>query len=362
MYDLDPERSSTLRLPPLKGVNSANTIAEAYFKRGCVPLPHTMRQGHQTISWYHGPLTPGSNTTATDIKLPVRSADALVRYNKDDGMLDVSYAAAWELGRLLTLHKTQVAVDLFNWKRAHAHDEQLQMAESFLAHLPYEQDEQVKTALALPKTVTDWFADLACLRGVPFSYLVPDERMLPLESIRFFCVDGLWIECLLDGAFSVGRVMPLDHHRDTQHATGTATSLLQNPHAIVTGVLLRSDVVSGWPGLLVDGYSGQHNETSVSLLRPVERLSKNVLLCLFAGKITAVDIHQKPETLHFGFNRPDASAPGTDYYQDKIGPIAWKEKDKRVVDIRTLTTGSHHSAQFALDMIEGVERVRFQLA
>lgn len=155
--------------------------------------------------------------------------------------------------------------------------------------------------------------------------------------------------------------MPLDHRRDTKHATSTATSLVQNPHAIVTGVLLRSDVVSGWPGLLVDGYSGQRHETQLPLL-PVERLSKNVLLCLFVGKVTAVDIHQKPETLHFGFNRPDASAPGSDYSKDKIGPIAWKEKDKRVVDICKLTQGSHHSAQFALDMIAGVERVRFQLA
>jgi hypothetical protein len=225
-----------------------------------------------------------------------------------------------------------VAVDLFNWKRAHAHGEQLRTAEKFLAHLPYEKP---KTELELPETVTAWFADLALLHGIPFSYLVPDERMLPLESIRFFWVDWRWIECLLDGAFSVGRAMLVDHQRDQKHAKSNAKTLVQNPHEIVTGLLLRSDAVRGWPGLLVDGHNAETNETK-SPLR-MERLSKNVLICMFAGEITAVDIHQKPETLHFGFNPFDSSVPGSDYPKDNRGKkvlIDWKDRDKRVVDIK----------------------------
>ena len=218
--------------------------------------------------------------------------------------------------------------------------------------------------------MTTWFADLALLHGVPFSYLVPDERMLPPESIRFFWVDWRWIECLLDGAFSVGRAMLVDHQRDQSHATNNAKSLVRNPHEIVTGFLLRSDVVSGWPGLLVDEYKAKENETKPPLR--MERLLKNVLLCMFAGEVTAVNIHQKPETLHFGFDRPDSSVPGSDYSKDHKGnkvPIDWKDRDKRVVDIRKLADklggvafnpkDPSHSAKFAVDMIEGVERVRF---
>jgi hypothetical protein len=374
VYDLDPDRSSTLRLPPSANKQvepSANKQAEEYLKRGCVALPHAMRHGKQTVSWYHGPLTPGK-TTPDDVKWPIQSADALLRYDEQVGMLDVSYAAAWELGRLLTLQKTQVAVDLFNWKRAHAHDTHVQEAHkaetqkkspgvtAALAYLPYE---KAKTDVALPQTVTKWFDDLACFRGVPFSYLVPDERMLPLESIRFFWVDRRWIDCLLDGAFSIGRATGKDHERDVTHVENTAKSLFQTSHNTVTGFLLRSDVVSGWPGLLVDGHA---NRTPLKLLC-MERLSKNVLLCLFDGDVTAVDIHQKPETLHFGFNRPE---PGSDFYKektDKTGkpiPITWRDKKKRVVNIGTLAgkdyLASGHSAQFASDMIEGLERVRFQ--
>ena len=54
----------------------------------------------------------------------------------------------------------------------------------------------------LPQVVTDWFESLRKLEPVPFRYLVPDERMLPVESIRFFEIDSHWIDCLVDGAFS----------------------------------------------------------------------------------------------------------------------------------------------------------------
>ena len=151
------------------------------------------------------------------------------------------------------------------------------------------------------------------------------------------------------------------------------TTLLQNPHEIVTGFLLRSDVVRGWPGLLVDGHNAQTNETKLPLR--MERLSKNVLICMFAGEITAVDIHQKPETLHFGFNPPDSSVPGSDYSKDNKGKkvlIDWKDRDKRVVDFKKLADqlrgaastpkDPYGSAKFAVDMIEGVERVRFELS
>jgi hypothetical protein len=42
-------------------------------------------------------------------------------------------------------------------------------------------------------------------------------------------------------------------------------------------------------------------DKKIELLR-MERLSANVLICLFKGEIKTVDIHQKPETLHFGLD------------------------------------------------------------
>ena len=54
----------------------------------------------------------------------------------------------------------------------------------------------------------------------------------------------------------------------------------------------------------MDGYSDGEANNPLALLR-MDRRSKNVLLCLFEGLIQAVDIHLKPETLHFGVTPND---------------------------------------------------------
>ncbi len=53
------------------------------------------------------------------------------------------------------------------------------------------------------------------------------------------------------------------------------TNLAVNNYPTVTGFLLRSDVVSGWPGLLVDGYN-EDDTKKIELLR-MERLSASGL-------------------------------------------------------------------------------------
>src|SRR4051812_17464311 len=57
----------------------------------------------------------------------------------------------------------------------------------------------------IPPNLIHWLAQLKNLQGIPFNYLVPDERLLPPESIKFFQIDATWLEALLDGALSIGR-------------------------------------------------------------------------------------------------------------------------------------------------------------
>lgn len=362
----------TLRLP-----NIGHATADAYLAQGFVPLSHRGRQGDQTVSWYRGPLLPGTNETQ-ETKLPnrIRAADELVRYHTAQGLFDVSYAAAWELGRLLALQSQMFAITLYRWKRAHV--QQLREAERQLLHprLPF--SDAATTAVSIPSEITTWFERLSRLEGIPFNYIVPDERLLPVESIRFFSVDPLWIDCLLDGAFSIGRVTTVDYQADTEMAHVAA-----NPHAILSGFLLRSNVVSGWPGLLVDGYGEIINDDSfeptsspLPLLR-MERLSPTVLLCLFAGELQTVDIHQQPEMLHFGLNAPDATHPSFfKRLRDNQGqpsemeiiPLPWHDETNGIVDMTGLAraiqarlqAATFTAAQFALEMVEGVEKVRFK--
>src|SRR5215475_3180676 len=58
----------------------------------------------------------------------------------------------------------------------------------------------------MPAYMESFLAHLRLLVGVPFDYLVPDSRLLPDESIRFFYLDRSWTDRLVDGAISVGKI------------------------------------------------------------------------------------------------------------------------------------------------------------
>jgi len=150
-----------------------------------------------------------------------------------------------------------------------------------------------------------WFENLRLLRGVPLSYLVSDPQLLPPESIRDFQSDDLWLDCLLDGAFSVGQTtIRSDIVERLQQQLLTAR--LPN-HGRLSGVLLRSEVVAGWPALRVDASDqpqGASDATAPKLLRlRKDQVAADVLLCLFAGDLRSLAIHLSPAALHFGLDR-----------------------------------------------------------
>ncbi len=365
----------TPRLP-----QNENALAEAYLKEGYVTVPHALRKGSKTVSWYHGPLGTGFNDET--FEFPAKAADELLRYDSEIGMFDISYAAAWQLGRMLMLQNQAVAVELFNWKRQHS--QYLQKLESSIINMLFPSSEILEKLI--PESVYNYFKGLELLQGIPFNYLVPDERLLPPESIRFFCVDSLWVDCLQDGAFSIGRVTSTSVEQD--RSLRASRNLTRSVDQKITGIIMRSQVVSGWPGLLVDGYSeisdttpddgiiqDPPQESLLPLLR-METLAKDVLICLFAGEVKTVDIHLKPESMHFGLDAPTEGSQewsknlrGEDAETSEtlISPIPWHNEAKEVVNLEELAQqmnthlqlGEFTSGQFGLQMIEGVQKVRF---
>ena len=352
---------------------------------GGVPLPHQLRDGGRTVSIYRGPLIAFApdKESPDQTRLPAAVADELLNYDPSTGLFETGYAAAWELGRLLTLRRGHVATALYQWKRTHAG--QLNRAEQVLAHphLPGHQEPRPEAAeLRLPDVVEAWFDDLRALKGVPFNYLVPDEEMLPPESLRFFWLDPFWMGALLDGAFSIGRVTSRDHDADRNFP------LQDLWKSRGTGVLLRSAAVAAWPDLQIDGYGpifadkGEHPDDILPRPR-LERLGVDVMLCLFDGEAQTIDLHQRPETLHFGLT------PAEDGYVKKLRSATGDESDAaglrvpwragaatRVLDVGTFAgniakalpadpaapnSTQLTSAQFALEMIEGVQKVRFTM-
>jgi hypothetical protein len=96
----------------------AKDIVNAAYARGYTAFNHVMRQGEKTVSWYRGPLTPLNYDKPKQIQEPVSCADELLRYDPDMGLFDVTYAAAWQLGRLLALQNHSFALALNRTRRA----------------------------------------------------------------------------------------------------------------------------------------------------------------------------------------------------------------------------------------------------
>ena len=179
--------------------------------------------------------------------------------------------------------------------------------------------------------VVSWLARLRLLHGVPFPYLVPHDEFLPHESIRFFYINRNWTDRAVEGALSVGGIttqdrsllqQAYDHLRkavDQQErrvaGEERGTSQMQGDAEVLTGFLLRSHAVSGWPGMHVRAYrkaqssgtgtSINNEDTEVELLR-MERLAPAVLLVIMDGVPDRVEMEEPRQGIQFGV-RPKAS-------------------------------------------------------
>jgi hypothetical protein len=353
-------------------------IENAFFQAGSIPVAHGLRSGGKTVTWYRGPLIATPNFGGLSCNFPARHADQLLFYDESTGMLDASYAASWELGRLLTIGQPRISQQIAHWKTSHAREVGLARQNLNFGHIPFteagfvhEKDGQ------LDRDLQHYFEELSLLKGVPFHYLVPNEKLLPHESLRFFYLDNRWIDALLDGAFSIGRTTRLD----TTRVSTAASSPMGKERPALTGILLRSDLVSGWPSLLVEGY--QDNENSRLPVRRFERIGPNVLLVLFEGTVKQLKIHLPAESLHFGFNQP--TEEGKTYFKElksledgseiMLGgknvtcDICWKgagSRGLRIFDPSAFVAamnksgdmsgglGILHAGQFAVELLEGV--------
>lgn len=98
-------------LPPAAEKNEAVKTALGL---GHVPMRHLLRQGDRAVSWYRGPLSPAPIPSGPN--LIFRNADEALQFDTNLGLFNVSYAAAWQLGRLLALQAPEFAGALFNWE------------------------------------------------------------------------------------------------------------------------------------------------------------------------------------------------------------------------------------------------------
>ncbi|HET9443363.1 MAG TPA: hypothetical protein VFO65_08560 [Acidimicrobiales bacterium] len=262
----------------------------------------------------------------------------------------------------------------------------------------------------VPADVVRFLARLRLLEGVPFNYLVPDAAMLPLETIRFFYVDRNWLDALVQGALSVGTVNSADRaklaglHAVVRKEVDVAERLVRMKDADapavdaqgrplgvagpMTGFLMRSRIVSGWPGLHVRAYSTDTREDDqtipdmdtspdrVRLLR-MERLAPAVLLVLFDGVPAVVHVEEPRSGVQFGVrvkqtgatasavlplrnvNQPNAGFLQTAGNQDRTIAVKFRKGAPGVVNLHQLAADLRHAA--GTNMVEPVRSDQFAI-
>lgn len=97
----------------IKGNQNNDSISQA-LNLGYIPMAHDLRNGDRTLSWYRGPLVPEPSSSA-EIDI-VEHSDQLERFNPENGMFDESYAAAWQIGRLIAMKDKAFTRSLMQWK------------------------------------------------------------------------------------------------------------------------------------------------------------------------------------------------------------------------------------------------------
>ncbi|MEV0324770.1 hypothetical protein ACIBKX_32660 [Streptomyces sp. NPDC050658] len=143
--------------------------------------------------------------------------------------------------------------------------------------------------------VGDVLDSLGALDMIPFDHLVADQRMLPVESVRFFYTDSTWITALADGFASAGAQSDVDKalHETVLAQLRAEANTVSWPKA---GLLLRSRLASDWPGMIIDA---EKNNSPVQIVRR-EYLAPDLLLCLFEDIPDVVNFSEPHQDLYFG--------------------------------------------------------------
>ena len=360
---------------------SGHAHVDNALKRGYVPLDYKPLQSTPSIAWYRGPLSPFPRQRLN--RPAFERADAALIFDDKNGLMDVSYASAWELGRLLALSSPAFAkgLHLFVERDQNAAEFANEIEKFLEQHRGSFKDpgtippSPAKEKIKIADDLVEWIARLVLLYPVPFHYLVPNQSLLPSESLRFFHLDDNWINALIDGAFSIAvRTAELRASSRTDLQSLLSKIVYQyrlrlqgkqpewNPSEQYmsipkSGFLLRSSIVSGWPGVEVTASTNAAPDPNLPKILRLDQVAEGVLFCLARGSLETVTFREPREGITFGVSS-DGKVKAS-----KSGKVLDVRKDllrapEGVVDITKLREQleSSGSAEMATDMIRKPEQ------
>jgi hypothetical protein len=366
------------------GIALPGTSGEEYvdkaLKRGYVPLDYKPVDGTPTFAWYRGPLAPQPRKRLTQTVF--ERADAAMIFDTGKGILDVSYASAWELGRLLALSSPAFAkgLRLFVEGRQNAAEFAKEIEEFLRLHRssfkdPISGDKGLEQ-VTIADELVEWIARLVLLYPVPFHYLVPHQSLLPPESLRFFQLDDNWVDALIDGAFSIAVRDLVKERKGLRGDMQAMLSTIVYQHRLrlqgknptwesdesymsipKSGFLLRSRIVTGWPGVELTVKTSARPDPNLPEILRFDQIADGVLFCLARDLIDEVTFREPREGLTFGVGsdgklKPKKTSKTLDVQKDLL-----RSGSPGVVDITKLGAQltSSGSAEFATEMIRQPE-------
>jgi hypothetical protein len=413
------EENGLLHFPLPEKIETSDKVAANLTKMGYLPLPYQMRQGYHSIALYRGPLLPVK--TSSTMQVPNISQDELYKYDPDLCIFDLSYPAAWQLGQLLALQNKTFSQNLYSWKKNAKQTAIIKAEHALLStalqmptvgdevNLSFEgtlnatfvkladritniksdktiEGEKVKKpnpfnrsesrAVKMPQNddfppeIAAFIADLRTLNHVPFHYLLPDLAMLPIESLKLFYVDSNWINALVDGAMSLGNFAAPETHEKNTPKEGTP----------ITGFIIRSQVLTGWPGMeILVGIKNESDDIIITQPIRMERLAPDIAICMVYGEVINILFREPGEGLHFGVDNENGRLTkkvrlndGKYMEESVVVPVVEKagiqsiqlsELYKAIQDklppSEKSDFGDFTTADFGYLMVEGVESVEY---
>lgn len=192
------------------------------------------------------------------------------------------------------------------------------------------------SAVGMPDRLRNWLIDLRLLRRIPLCYLVPDDALLPAESIRFFHLDPTWVDRVIDGVFAMASTGTVDFAFNCtllamvrealdndlidiakQQVPGTSWT----PATGITGVLIRSELTRRWPDMSVRAYANLDPDALITMpVLRAETVSKDIYIALFAGEPAMVEIAEPNVGIRFGVESADPNTSAPPYKVDRRNP------------------------------------------
>ncbi len=308
------------------GTLTTHEAANRLLNLAKVPLEHQLKGGGKIISWYQGPFVNRKyafdleifKNIAEDRYLPDH-ADHLILFNEDTQMYDMTYASAWQLGRLMIMNDNKVLQELKKWK----YDlslQQLIQEQNRATHLVKLSTDD--SAYRLPEGLAGYVAGFLKFENFPLYYLFPHTDLSTQESCKYFKIDNSWLLAFLYGIFSTGPKLKTDIFK--KYVLQNATICEAFNYDIESyGIVLQSQIIRNWPHLIIE-LDRKFD------FKFVTNINSTLRLYVTDKNFSSIQMYLKNENAHFAIDYAETSAAAT---------FITKKESGYVINERTIPHG-----------------------